>query len=121
MSLFSAIADLIKPAPPPDPEVAAALDRVIAAAKSLKSKRQSDAAAIRAETGEAPVWVSRYYTPGPPDAPGAAPAGAVDLQDYGEPTLVRGLRRLVRGWVEYDQPLSPGQVKAYGLLVAKYF
>lgn len=29
MSLFSAIADLIKPAPPPDPEVAAALDRVI--------------------------------------------------------------------------------------------
>ena len=51
----------------------------------------------------------------------AAPAGAVDLQDYGEPTLVRGLRRLVRGWVEYDQPLSPGQVKAYGLLVAKYF
>ena len=29
MSLFSAIAELIKPAPPPDPEVAAALDRVI--------------------------------------------------------------------------------------------
>lgn len=29
MSLFSALADLIKPAPPPDPEVAAALDRVI--------------------------------------------------------------------------------------------
>lgn len=29
MSFFSAIADLIKPAPPPDPEVAAALDRVI--------------------------------------------------------------------------------------------
>lgn len=30
MSLLSAIAQLIKPAPPPDPEVAAALDRVIA-------------------------------------------------------------------------------------------
>lgn len=30
MSLLSAIAHLIKPAPPPDPEVAAALDRVIA-------------------------------------------------------------------------------------------
>lgn len=29
MSLFSSIAQLIKPAPPPDPEVAAALDRVI--------------------------------------------------------------------------------------------
>ena len=29
MSLFSALANLIKPAPPPDPEVAAALDRVI--------------------------------------------------------------------------------------------
>lgn len=29
MSFFSTIADLIKPAPPPDPEVAAALDRVI--------------------------------------------------------------------------------------------
>ena len=97
------------------------LDRVIASAQVLKAPRARDAAAYREETGEDSVWVHRYYTQGPPDAPGAAPPGAVDLQDYGEPTLVRGLRRLVRGWVEYDRPLSPGQVKAYGLLVAKYF
>ena len=98
-----------------------ALDRVIASAQALKASRARDAAAYREESGEDSVWVHRYYTQGPPDAPGSAPPGAVDLQDYGEPTLVRGLRRLVRGWVEYDRPLSPGQVKAYGLLVVKYF
>ena len=98
-----------------------ALDRVIAAAESLKASRARDAVAYREETGEDSVWVDRYYTPGPPDAPGAAPPGAVDWQDYGAPTVVTGLHRYVRGWVEYDRPLSPGQVKAYGLLVVKDF
>ena len=98
-----------------------ALDRVIASAQALKASRGRDAGALRAELDEPSVWLDRYYTPGPPDAPGAAPLGAVDWQDYGAPIAVPGLRRPARGWVEYDRPLSPGQVKAYGLLVAKDF
>ena len=55
----------------------------------------------------------------PPDVPGAAPRGAVDSQDYRGPRGVVGLRGPAWGWVEYDRPLSPGQVKAYGLRVIK--
>ena len=105
-----------------------ALDRVIASAQALKASRSRDAEAEKEAWWErlaarraAPAGVHRYYTPGPPDAPGAAPLGAVDWQDYGAPTAVPGLRRPAWGWVEYDRPLSPGQVKAYGLLVAKDF
>ena len=97
----------------------AALDRVIASAQALKASRSRDVEALRAERDEPSVWVYRYYTPGPPDAPGAVPRGAVDWQDYGAPTAVTGLRRPAWGWVEYDRPLSPGQAKAYGLRVIK--
>ena len=96
-----------------------ALDRVIASAQALKASRSRDAAALRAEADEPPVRVHRYYTTAPPDVPGAAPRGAVDSQDYRGPRGVVGLRGPAWGWVEYDQPLSPGQVKAYGLRVIK--
>ena len=104
----------------------AALDRVIASAQALKASRSRDVEAEKEAWWErlaarmaAPAGVYRYYTPGPPDAPGVAPGGAVDWQDYGAPTAVTGLRRPAWGWVEYDRPLSPGQAKAYGLRVIK--
>ena len=104
------------------------LDRVIASAQALKASRAHGAAAEKEAlldrlaarlaarlADQAKVY--RYYTYGPPDAPGAAPGGAADLQDYGAPIRVEGLWLPVHGWVEYDSPLSPGQVKAYGLRV----
>lgn len=96
-----------------------ALDHVIASARALKASRSRDAGALWAEVDEPTVRVHRYYTPGPPDAPGAAPRGAVDWQDYRGPRGVTGLHRPAWGWVEYNRPLSPEQVKAYGLLVVK--
>ena len=102
------------------------LDRVIASAQALKASRSRDVEAEKEAWWErlaarmaAPAGVYRYYTPGPPDAPGVAPGGAVDWQDFGEPIPVDGLGLPAHGWVEYDRPLSPGQAKAHGLRVIK--
>lgn len=60
----------------------------------------------------------RYYCIMRPPAPGAIPAGAREVEDYGERCYIPEIDRMAWGWIEYDNPLTPQKIANYELIAS---
>lgn len=62
----------------------------------------------------------RYYCPTRPPTPGVLPVGRtlVNIGAFGTRRYVAEIDRMVWGWVEYTEPLTPAEVSEYELVSA---
>lgn len=60
----------------------------------------------------------RYYCIMCSPAPGAIPAGAREVEDYGERRYIPEIDCMAWGWVEYDNPLTPQEIANYELIAS---
>lgn len=58
----------------------------------------------------------RYYCIFRPPMLGAVPRGFVEMEDYGERKRIDEIGWMAWGWVEYDHPLSKGEISGYELV-----
>jgi hypothetical protein len=59
---------------------------------------------------------NRYYCITRPPAPGAIPAGAVDVHFFDERRYVPEIDRMAWGWAVYAEPLSGDDIHDYELI-----